>query len=290
MARLRAFKVLVATDGSDQARAAVTTAAHFPWPVHTRVRIVPARRAGAEHRRSILLAALDRSAEAAAESARRTLARRWDDVETVVVDQEPVNGILDEAERFAADVIVLGWRGYGTTRRLLMGSVSRGVVRGAQCAVLVVRRSRRVRRIVVGIDQSAMGKRALAFVGRLVAPPAGRVILVTAVDLMSVPSPRRVPGARAIAREVRRTNTRRGRAAAKELRRAAAQLERIGWQARTVLRSGEPLSVLLGTMATARSQLLVLGARSTSGVRHLLLGSVAEGALNRSSVPVLIAR
>jgi hypothetical protein len=31
-------------------------------------------------------------------------------------------------------------------------------------------------------------------------------------------------------------------------------------------------------------------ARGTSGVRQLLLGSVAEGVLNRSPVPVLLAR
>jgi nucleotide-binding universal stress UspA family protein len=43
-------------------------------------------------------------------------------------------------------------------------------------------------------------------------------------------------------------------------------------------------------VTAARAQLLVVGARGTSGVRHLLLGSVAEGALNRSPVAVLVAR
>jgi hypothetical protein len=36
--------------------------------------------------------------------------------------------------------------------------------------------------------------------------------------------------------------------------------------------------------------LVVVGAKGVTGVRHLLLGSVAEGALNRSPVPVFIAR
>ena len=84
-----------------------------------------------------------------------------------------LRAILGEAERFQADVIVVGWRGHGAVRRLLMGSVSRGVVRGSKCAVLVVRRSQRVRTIVVGVDGSEAAKRALAFVGRLV-PPRGR--------------------------------------------------------------------------------------------------------------------
>ena len=290
MPKARPFRVLVATDGSRHARAAVTTAIHFPWPNDTRARVIVARTTRAEYRRSILLTALDRSAEMAAESARRSLARRWPDVEAVVVDKAPATAILDEAERFAADIIVLGWRGHGAIRRLLMGSVSRSVVRRATCAVLVVRRPMKVRRIVLGVDGSTTAKRALALVGQFMAPSDGRVILMTAVDTMAVPSHRFVPGARSVAREVKRTNTHRRKAAAKELGRAAAQLTRAGWSSRTALTKGEPLRDLLGTIASVRPHLLVVGARGTGGVRRLLLGSVAEGALNRSPVPVLIAR
>jgi len=263
---------------------------HFPWPAHTQMRVVAARRTRAEYRRSILLAALDREADAVAESARRTLSRRWSEVEAVVVDKAPVEAILDEAARFAANAIVLGWRGHGAIRRLLMGSVSRGVVRGAKCAVLVVRRSLRVRRIVVGLDGSPTAKRALAFVFGLVPSDDGRVILLTAVSMMLTPSRPLVPGAGAVAREVKRTNAMREKAAMKELNRAAARLTRAGWQTRPVLTRGEPLRDLLGAVASGRAQLLVVGARGTSRIHHLLLGSVAEGALDRSPVPVLIAR
>ncbi|HEY7441938.1 MAG TPA: universal stress protein, partial [Vicinamibacterales bacterium] len=152
MATQRELRVLVATDGSRDAQAAIATTMHFPWPARTRVRVISARRTGAEYRRSILLTALDRGAEKAAESARSTLSRRWPDVEVEVLDKTPVEGILGEAERFQADVIVVGWRGHGAVRRLLMGSVSRGVVRGSTRAVLVIRRSQRVRKIVVGVD------------------------------------------------------------------------------------------------------------------------------------------
>jgi nucleotide-binding universal stress UspA family protein len=289
MAKAKPFRVLVATDGSRQARAAVTTAAQFPWPPQTRVRVMVARTTRAEYRRSILLTALDRSAEVVAQGARGSLSRRWPDVEAVVVDKAPVTGIIDEAERFAADVIVLGWRGHGPIRRLLMGSVSRGVVRRAKCAVLVVRRPLRVRRIVLGLDGSTTAKRALALVGEFVAPPEGRVILVTAVDVMAVPSHGLIP-ARTVAREVKRTNAQRRKAALRELDRAAAQLTRAGWSSRTILTKGEPLRDLLSAVANVRPQLLVVGAKGASGVRRLLLGSVAEGALNRSPVPVLIAR
>jgi len=290
MARQRELRVLVATDGSRDAQAAIATTLQFPWPAGTRVRTVTARRTRAAYRRSILLTALDRGAEKAAENARRSLSRRWPDVETDILDKPPVQGILDEAGRFRADVIVVGWRGHGAIRRLLMGSVSRGVVRGSKCAVLVVRRSQRVRTIVVGVDGSEAAKHALALVNRLVPPRDGRVTLVSAVELQTPPSRGSVPGAATIAREVRRQNTIRARAATKDLNRAAARLTPIGWRSRTQVVHGEPLRELLRAVGTSRAQLLVVGARGTSGVRYLLLGSVAEGALNQSPVSVLIAR
>jgi nucleotide-binding universal stress UspA family protein len=290
MARERELRVLVATDGSRHAQAAIVTTLQFPWPARTRVRVISARRTRAEYRRSILLTALDRGAERATENARRTLSRRWPDVDLEITDKRPVEGILGEAKRFQADAIVVGWRGHGAIRRLLMGSVSRGVVRGATCAVLVVRRPQRVRTIVVGLDGSDAAKRALAFVGQLVPPRRGRVTLVTAVELLTAPSRGRVPGAASIAREVRRQNTIRARAATKELNRAASGLKRIGWQPRKMLVHGEPLRDLLSAAATSRAQLLVIGARGTSGIRHLLLGSVAEGALNQSPIAVLVGR
>jgi nucleotide-binding universal stress UspA family protein len=290
MASQRELRVLVATDGSRDAKAAVATTLHFPWPAETRVAIMSARRSRAEYRRSILLSALDRGAEQAAENARRTLSRRWPEVDVEIADTTPVEGILGAAKRFKADVIVVGWRGHGAVRRLLMGSVSRGVVRRSTCAVLVVRRSQPVRTLVVGVDGSNTAKRALAFVSRLVPPRGGRVTLVSAVELLTAPSRGRVPGAATIAREIKRQNTIRARAATKELNRAAAGLKRLGWQTRTMLVHGEPLRDLLGAVATSRAQLLVVGARGTSGVRNLLLGSVADGALNQSPVSVLVAR
>ena len=158
------FHVLVGTDGSTQARGALAVAMQFPWPAGTRVRTVVARRMGQEHQRSILLAALDRGADSIASSAQRRLRRRWPDAEAVVVDKGPVAGVLSEAERFGAHVIVLGWRGHGPIRRALMGSVSRGVVRGARCSVLVVRRRPAdVRRILIGIDGSPGAQVAVSF-------------------------------------------------------------------------------------------------------------------------------
>ncbi|MBY0493407.1 MAG: universal stress protein [Cyanobacteria bacterium] len=63
---------------------------------------------------------------------------------------EPVSVILRQSRRTRANLIVMGWRGHGVMRRLLVGSVSRGVVRHASCSVLVVcQASRNLRRVVL---------------------------------------------------------------------------------------------------------------------------------------------
>ncbi len=61
-------------------------------------------------------------------------------VSTKVVGGSPKQAILDEAEAFKADLIVLGSHGGGRIERFLLGSVSLAVVTHAKCSVEIVRR------------------------------------------------------------------------------------------------------------------------------------------------------
>jgi len=292
MTRVKRFNVVLATDGSRAAKAAVATALQFPWPNGSHAFAVIAKQVRADYRLSIL-AALDRTAEFVAKGAARAVSRRWPDAEVHVVDASPVDAIVREAARRRADVIVMGWRGHGAVRRLLTGSVSRGVVRRAPCAVLVVKRALRdVRHIVVGVDNSAYARRAVELVASFTPPRGGRVSLFTAVDTMHVPSQAlALPDTRAaVSAEVTRINKERLARAHQALDRAARTLTRAGWKVDRVITTGAPLRDLLAAVAKKRADLVVVGAKGVTGVRHLLLGSVAEGALNRSPVPVFIVR
>jgi nucleotide-binding universal stress UspA family protein len=290
----RILRVLVATDGSFEAKAALGTVVEFPWPAASHVKAVIARRTsmmGGEL--TFTSAALDAAYKRAAASAQGVLARRWPDAKVVTVDTRPIDAILTESRRFGADAIAVGFRGYGRFRRLLMGSVSRGVVRRARCAVLVVRRhGRKIRHIVIGLDGSANARRAVEFVARLEPPSHGRVTLVTVVETMSPPSIGRLPASirATLAAEVRRRNSVRIKWAKRNLQSAAALLGRAGWPATTVLRTGAPLSELLAAADRCHAHVLAVGARGTGGVERLLLGSVAEGALDRCPLPVLLVR
>lgn len=230
--------------------------------------------------------------ERVAAGAGRTLRRTWPNADATVVDALPVAAILGEARRFRAKLIVLGWRGYGPIARLVMGSVSRGVVWHALCPVLVVRRRRDVRTVVVGVDGSPNARKAAAFLERLKPPRGAHVILVSIVEPVSVPSAGLLPVTvrSVLGREAAKVNAERLRQGERELRAIAPRLKRAGWRVSTRVRLDVPLRGLLAAVKASKADLVCVGARGTGGVKRLLLGSVAEGALDRCPVGVLLVR
>ena len=62
-----------------------------------------------------------------------------DKVEIAVESGDPADEILITAKKIDADVIVVGYKGYGKEGRFLLGSVTDKVVRHASVSVLVVR-------------------------------------------------------------------------------------------------------------------------------------------------------
>ena len=56
----------------------------------------------------------------------------------LLIQGSTVEKILAEGARLRADAIVIGSHGHGALYRALLGSVTEGVVRAAQCPVLVV--------------------------------------------------------------------------------------------------------------------------------------------------------
>ncbi len=60
-------------------------------------------------------------------------------VTTKIIEGIPKDAIVQEAQSWGADLIVLGSHGYGRVRRVVLGSVAAAVVANAPCSVLVVR-------------------------------------------------------------------------------------------------------------------------------------------------------
>lgn len=59
--------------------------------------------------------------------------------ETKIVDGDPADAVLETAIEKKADLIVVGSRGLGRVKGLLLGSVSQKIIQDAPCACLIVK-------------------------------------------------------------------------------------------------------------------------------------------------------
>jgi nucleotide-binding universal stress UspA family protein len=134
-------KILLAYDGSDDARHALEHAASLAAQDGGTVRVVSVvgLHAAAGFAAGEMRAAESRERAEEVQEARRLLEARGIRVETVEPTGDPGSAIVDQAEAYGADLIVMGTRGRSTLGRMLLGSVSTRVLHNAPCDVLVVR-------------------------------------------------------------------------------------------------------------------------------------------------------
>jgi nucleotide-binding universal stress UspA family protein len=78
------------------------------------------------------------------------------------------------------------------------------------------------------------------------------------------------------------------RAGQEILDQAKARAQKAKLTIMTVLLEGDAVSALVDLAADRKFDLIVVGSHGRSGIRRALLGSVAEGILRRSPVPVLV--
>ena len=144
------MKILLAIDGSRCSDAAVAEVARRPWPEESSVKVLtvletplpptPEAWAIPPNYFDELDAALRKQGENIVNRAVEKLKSNTAlSVDAVLAPGSARSVILDEAESWKADLIVLGSHGYSTWERFLLGSVSQGVVSHAKCSVEVVR-------------------------------------------------------------------------------------------------------------------------------------------------------
>lgn len=147
-----------------------------------------------------------------------------------------------------------------------------------------------VRTAILGTDGSAHSRRAAAFLARLAPHPRGRVIIVSVLEPARMPSMALMPStvSQHLSAQMAHMERARQRTAQRHMDAASRTLAKAGWRVETALRFGVPVVELLKAANASRADLIVLGARGTSGLERLLLGSVAEGTLKRASIPVVL--
>ena len=121
----QASKVLVATDGSPHARRAIDTLATLPWLEGVAVHVVTVA-----ERRFESDEALNSATDALSGSGA-------DLVDAVVRQGRPTQAIVSEVENVDPDLIVMGARGHGKIRRLVVGSTAAAIAGSLDRSMLV---------------------------------------------------------------------------------------------------------------------------------------------------------
>lgn len=146
------MKILLAIDGSSFSDAAVKEAADKPWPEDSEVKIISVVEppllptvetwAPPENYLEALEAAAEDQARSIVNKAADRVRQQQGDrlrVSTEIVRGHPKHAIIDEADSWRADLIVMGSHGYRGLTRLWLGSVSQAVASHANCSVQIVR-------------------------------------------------------------------------------------------------------------------------------------------------------
>ncbi|MHC4320724.1 MAG: universal stress protein [Planctomycetota bacterium] len=74
----------------------------------------------------------------------------------------------------------------------------------------------------------------------------------------------------------------------KEIQDEADKLKNFGIDAKALLVQGEAVEVILDESSKLKAGLVVVGSHGHGAVYHLMVGSVSEGVLHRSTCPVLV--
>jgi nucleotide-binding universal stress UspA family protein len=147
------MRILLATDGSDQSEAALDEIARQHFPADSEVRVISvveppyfpetfSVNVDMSFYVEIEKTVRERARAAVEKAAAKLRADEGSshlDVTTEVLSGSPKRAILEEAEAFGADLIVVGSHGRGMLDRFLLGSVSQAVALHATCSVEIVR-------------------------------------------------------------------------------------------------------------------------------------------------------
>jgi nucleotide-binding universal stress UspA family protein len=200
----------------------------------------------------------------------------------------PATEILNEAEEWNADLIVVGSHGHTALGKFFFGSVSHKIVMEAHCTVRVSRRSPestcQEEKILVGVDNSRGAKAALrAIVGR-------RWHVDTAIKLIMVIDPLKSSGTENFLAEFNEMHREEREWAQDIIEQQADDLQRRGLNVSFAVQAGDPKHILIHESEKWQATTIFVGATGLTGVDPFLPGSISAAVATRAACSVEVAR
>ncbi|HEX4950032.1 MAG TPA: universal stress protein [Blastocatellia bacterium] len=211
----------------------------------------------------------------------------WD-VKAEAMWGTPATKLVEKADDWQPDLLIVGSHGRGVIGRFFLGSVSQKVLHEAHCSVRIARgtalEANTPVRLVIAMDGS---KGSMAAVDAVVArewPAESQVRLVNATwTVPPVTAGRMVaPITDWIAEENARIKT--------ALEVATAKLQGVGLITTTVVEEDEPKDLICEEAERWGADCIFLGARGMGAVERMLIGSISSGVAARAHCSVEVVR
>lgn len=200
----------------------------------------------------------------------------------------PASLILTAAEEWKTDLLVVGSHGRTGVVQLLLGSVSQKVLHHSPCSVRVARGRTILHaapiRIIVGVDGSASAEAAAQAVTKRTWPAGTEVVLVSAMPPVPVVTSSHMVMSMSqwFVEERARVHD--------VVEKLTTGLRQAGLSVNSLLRDGDPKSILLEEAERVNADCIFVGAAGISAVDRFLLGSVSGAVAARANCSVEVVR
>jgi nucleotide-binding universal stress UspA family protein len=290
-------KILLATDGSEEATLAANTAAGLAAKTGSELHVLTVGPEYPYYELPDYPARFEEVVETQRREAREVLDAQVRKIEEsgatvkeahLEMGERPDRAIVHLGEKLGVGLVVVGSRGLGPLKRSVMGSVSTSVVRHAYCPVLVVRTDGSEtdylpRRILLALDGSEEASRAARTAVGLADRTDSELHVVHVGELRPVYHPER-HGYLARYEELQEK--------AQQL--LDEQVEHVesagGTIAKAHLRMGRPDEEIVVLGEELGADLIVTGSRGLGGIRRALTGSVSDSVVRHAQCSVMVVR
>ena len=187
---------------------------------------------------------------------------------------QPHQVLLKTSENEAADLLVMGRRGHGAVKHILVGSVSSKVIEESRKPVLIVPEEAQtetgVKTLFVPVDFSIDSLKALHLAKKMAKAFSAKIVLFNCV------------------RAVYENHKDRLEKATSQLHDLIEELKTEGIDCESRVVHGALLDCFVKESDEVNASLIVMSSHGRSGARKVWLGSIAESILKKTSRPVLV--
>ena len=201
--------------------------------------------------------------------------------------------LIDAANDWKADLVIVGSEGRSAIGRFFLGSVSKRVVTDSRCSVRVARpyveKNEDAPRIIIGVDGSPAAEEAIYAVGQRVWQDATEVRLIAVDDgTPPVQIAARLPQAAGM---INSYYQKRESRVSSMLEWATNELNAIGLKTSVLQEKGDPKKVLLEEALKWNADSIFVGTRDfKSGFERFRLGSVSTAVVTNARCSVEVVR